>query len=149
MSAPDRVDPPATNPRRPRIMAFRSRSTAPLPTPEQSKRQGDVVRSAWRHFGEPGPVIAFLNTRHDSLDGQPLHLAIESEAGLERVRTLLEQLNTQSRTGGLMRKKRDPENDEQRSDRLEKNAHDRIEQASAEDNALDAAVRLNIKLHGA
>ena len=48
-----------------------------------------------------------------------------------------------------MRKKRDPENDKQRCDRLEQSAHNRIEQASAEDNALDAAVRLSIKLHGA
>jgi hypothetical protein len=48
-----------------------------------------------------------------------------------------------------MRKKRDPESEEQRSGRLEKNAHDRIEQASAEDKALDAAVRRSIKLYGA
>ena len=74
-------------------MAFRKRSSAPLPTPEQSRRQGDVVRSAWRHFGEPGPVIAFLNTRHDALEGRPLHLAIESDSGLERVQAWLEQLS--------------------------------------------------------
>ena len=92
MSTPDRIDPPAANPRRPRSMAFRKRSTAPRPTPEQSRRQGDVVQSAWRHFGAPGPVIAFLNTRHDALNGQPLYLAIESDAGLERVQMLLEQL---------------------------------------------------------
>lgn len=95
MSASDGVDPPAVTPRRPRIMAFRGRSTTSPPTPEQSKRQTDVVRSVWRHFGEPGPVIAFLNTRHDALDGRPLNLAIESDAGLERVRTLLEQLALQ------------------------------------------------------
>jgi hypothetical protein len=47
-----------------------------------------------------------------------------------------------------MRKKRHPESDEQRGVRLEKNAH-RIEQASAEDKALDAAVRRSIKLYGA
>ena len=91
MSAPTPADPPADN-SRPRTMAFRKYSTSPRPTPEQSRRQNDVVRSAWRHFGEPGPVIAFLNTRHEGLDGQPLHLAIESDAGLERVETLLTQL---------------------------------------------------------
>lgn len=48
-----------------------------------------------------------------------------------------------------MRKKRDPESDEQRSNRLERNAHDRVEQASTEDAALDAAVRRSIELHGA
>ena len=73
-------------------MAFSKRKTASLATPEQSRRQGDVLESAWRHFREPGPVIAFLNTRHDVLDGQPLHVAIESDAGLERVQTLLGQL---------------------------------------------------------
>lgn len=73
-------------------MAFRKRSS-PLPTPEQSRRQSDVVQSAWRHFGEPGPVIAFLNTRHDALQGQPLHLAIESDAGLAQVQELLGHLS--------------------------------------------------------
>ena len=72
-------------------MAFRKRRNGPLPTPQQSKRQGDVVQSAWRHFGEPGPVIAFLNSRHDVLEGQPLQLAIESDSGLERVQAWLEQ----------------------------------------------------------
>jgi hypothetical protein len=51
-----------------------------------------VLGSAWRHFGEPGPVIAFLNTRHGQLDGQPLHLALESDEGLMRVERLLETM---------------------------------------------------------
>jgi uncharacterized protein (DUF2384 family) len=92
LSAPDRIDRPATDPRRGRTMAFRKRRNSPLPTPEQSRRQSDVVQSAWRYFGEPSQVIAFLNTRHEALDGQPLHLAIESDEGLERVERLLEQL---------------------------------------------------------
>lgn len=48
-----------------------------------------------------------------------------------------------------MRKKRDAESDEDRSDRLEKNAQDRMEQASAEDKGLDAAVRRGIEQYGA
>jgi hypothetical protein len=48
-----------------------------------------------------------------------------------------------------MRKKRDPESDEQRRNRLDRNAHDRVEQASAQEAALDAAVRRSIELHGA
>jgi hypothetical protein len=48
-----------------------------------------------------------------------------------------------------MRKRRGQESDEDRSVRLEKNAQDRREQASAEDNALDAAVRRSIKQYGA
>lgn len=35
-------------------------------------------------------MIAFLNTRHKALAGQPLHVAIQSDAGLERVQALLE-----------------------------------------------------------
>lgn len=48
-----------------------------------------------------------------------------------------------------MRKKREPESDEDRSDRLQKNAEDRREQAAAEDKALDIAVRRSIKEYGA
>jgi hypothetical protein len=47
-----------------------------------------------------------------------------------------------------MRKKRDPESQEHRHERLERDARERIEQASAEANALDAAVRQSIKLYG-
>jgi len=39
-------------------------------------------------------MIAFLNSRHDALEGQPLHLAIESDEGLARVERLLRQLNS-------------------------------------------------------
>ena len=91
MTPPEALEEPAGNARRGR-MHFRRRSKVPLPTREQLKRQSDVVQSAWRHFGEPGPVIAFLNTRHDALDGQLLHLAIESDEGLEQVERLLKQL---------------------------------------------------------
>jgi len=73
-------------------MAFRRRHKSPLPTPEQSRRQSNVVQAAWRHFGEPGSVIAFLNTRNDALSGQPLHLANESDEGLQRVERLLDQM---------------------------------------------------------
>lgn len=75
-----------------RAMTFRKRSSKPLPTPDEARRQSHVVQSAWRHFGEPGPVIAFLNSRHDDLEGQPLHLAIESDDGLARVETLLSRM---------------------------------------------------------
>ncbi len=85
------IDQPTPSPRRPRSMAFSRRSKTPLPTPEQSRRQADVVQSAWHHFGEPGPVIAFLNSCHEGLEGQPLRLAIESDLGLERVQAWLQQ----------------------------------------------------------
>lgn len=77
-------------------MAFRKRSNAPLPTPDQARRQNDLVQATWRHFGEPGPAIAFLNTRHEGLEGQPLHLAIQSDEGLERVHHLLRQMTLEA-----------------------------------------------------
>jgi hypothetical protein len=75
-----------------RGMAFRKSNRIALATPEQSRRQASVVQSAWRHFGEPGPVIAFLNTPHAVVEGQPLHLAVESDEGLARVEALLRQM---------------------------------------------------------
>jgi hypothetical protein len=48
-----------------------------------------------------------------------------------------------------MRKKRDPETAEHRNERVEREARQRIEQASADEKALDAAVRQSIKLYGA
>jgi hypothetical protein len=49
---------------------------------------------------------------------------------------------------GSTRKKRDPETAEHRHDRLEREARERTEQASADDKALDAAIRQSIKLYG-
>jgi Protein of unknown function (DUF2384) len=89
VTAPE--EPEAKPPAR-RGMAFRKYSRIALPTPEESRRQASVVQSAWRHFGEPGPVIAFLNTPNAVLKGQPLHLAIGSDEGLARVEALLKQM---------------------------------------------------------
>jgi len=83
---------PEAKPAARRGMPFRKARRTALPTPDQSRRQASVVQSAWRHFGEPGPVIAFLNTPHPGVEGQPLHLAIESDEGLARVEALLKQM---------------------------------------------------------
>jgi hypothetical protein len=48
-----------------------------------------------------------------------------------------------------MRKQRDRQSDEDRSERLERKAQDRIDDAWAEDRAMDAAVKRSINLHGA
>jgi uncharacterized protein (DUF2384 family) len=89
MSAPESADVSADVPAPRRGMAFRKYSRKPLPTPDEARRQSHVVQSAWRHFGEPGRAVAFLNSRHEGLEGQPLHLAIESDDGLARVESLL------------------------------------------------------------
>jgi hypothetical protein len=73
-------------------MAFRSRRHPAMPA-EQSRRQSDLIESAWRHFRESAPMIAFLNTRHEALGALPLHLAIESDEGLEQVQRLLEEMS--------------------------------------------------------
>ena len=94
MSAPEPTTPSPAGAAGRRGMAFRKRRTGPLPTPDESRRQSEVVQAAWRHFGEPGPVMAFLNSRHEALDGQPLRLAIDSDEGLERVKRLLDQMTS-------------------------------------------------------
>ena len=91
MNGPELV---GAKPRRRQSMNFRRRGNGPRPTPDQSRRQSELVQAAWRHFREAAPMIAFLNSRHDALEGQPLHLAIESDDGLARVELLLQQLNT-------------------------------------------------------
>ena len=96
MSAPETAGDPAAAPTPRRAMSFRKYSKKPLPTPDEARRQSHVVQSAWRHFGEPGPVIAFLNTRHEGLEAQPLHLAIESDEGLARVETLLSRMSLET-----------------------------------------------------
>jgi len=137
---------PEAKPAARRGMAFRKNSRTALPTPEQSRRQASVLQSAWRHFGEPGPVIAFLNARHAVLEGQPLHLAVESDDGLVRVEALL---NEMAKKAQRVRRKRPPESDAERSHRLTQDELSRIENSAAEERALDAAVRRSIGLHGA
>lgn len=96
MSGPESAEDPAAASAPRRTMAFRKYSKKPLPTPDQARRQSHVVQSAWRHFGEPGPAIAFLNTRHDGLEGNPLHLAIQSDEGLAQVETLLNKMTLEA-----------------------------------------------------
>jgi hypothetical protein len=95
VSGPDAAGESDPKAARPRSMVFRKRYNAPMPA-EQARRQSEVVQSAWRHFRGAEPVIAFLNTRHDTLEAQPLRLAIESDEGLRRVETLLEQMSLQA-----------------------------------------------------
>ena len=49
---------------------------------------------------------------------------------------------------GVARKKREHETEQHRSERVEQQARARIDQALAEDKALDAAVRRSIEAHG-
>lgn len=87
---------PATNKADEKTSPFRRRRYVQAQTPDQSRRQSNLVQSAWRHFGEAAPMIAFLNTRHEALEALPLSLALESDAGLERVQRLLQQMASEA-----------------------------------------------------
>lgn len=86
------IDQKVEQPNSGRSTVFRKRRFAPPQAPDQARRQAALVQSAWRHFREAAPMIAFLNTRHRKLEAQPLSLAIESDNGLARVEQLLQQL---------------------------------------------------------
>lgn len=76
--------------------SFRKRALVIRHSPEQLRRQNDVLRCAWQNLSEPGPVVAFLNTHNESLGGQPLHLALHSDEGLSRVETLLSEMTVRT-----------------------------------------------------
>jgi hypothetical protein len=92
MSEPAPPEPKAARPGTPWTKRFRRKAPSTLPTPDQLRRQDALLRSAWRSLGESGPVVAFLNTHNEHLDGQPLLLALESDEGLLRVEGLLGEL---------------------------------------------------------
>jgi hypothetical protein len=73
-------------------MVFRKKNYAPIPTPDQARRQSAIIQSAWTHFREAAPMIAFLNTRDETLEVQPLALALESDDGLQRVERRLQDM---------------------------------------------------------
>jgi hypothetical protein len=75
---------------------FRKSTPSTRPTPEQLRRQDSVLQCAWRSLGASGPVIAFLNTHNAQLGGQPFHLALESDEGLQRVEGLLGEISLQT-----------------------------------------------------
>ena len=90
MSEPIEQNP--NDPKAGRSMVFRKRRFTKAQSPDQSRRQAALLESAWRHFREAAPMIAFLNTPHEALDGPPIHLAMESDDGLESVQRLLQDL---------------------------------------------------------
>ena len=71
---------------------FRRRSDIPKLSPDQVRRQNNVLQSAWQHFKAPGPVIAFLNAQNEALEGKPLQIALNSDEGLQRVERLLGEM---------------------------------------------------------
>jgi hypothetical protein len=147
MSPAESAGEPRLNPRRPRSMAFRKRSS-PLPTPEQSRRQSDVVQSAWRHFGQPGPSSPSSTPATTLCRASRSISPSKAMPGWSVYRSCSAILHEKPDRRS-MRKRRDPGSDERRADRVKKDADGRRHDASAEEKAMDAAVKRSIKLHGA
>lgn len=59
------------------------------PSPEQSRRQSEVLRCAHQNLPSREMVVAFLNSYNEQLEGVPLQLALESDKGLYDVAELL------------------------------------------------------------
>jgi uncharacterized protein (DUF2384 family) len=62
--------------------AFRKRARTSTLSADEGRRQGRAARSAQAALGSVDEVRAFLNSRHEGLNGRPIDIAIASEAGL-------------------------------------------------------------------
>ena len=89
---------PAVRPGRTRT--FRRYNPITNFTPDQTRRQSDLLRSAWRSLKSKEAVISFLNTSNDRLGGVPLSLAMASEDGLRSAETLLGEMHLEPRKKG-------------------------------------------------
>ncbi len=65
---------------------WRPRSTL---SPEQSRRQSEVLRHAHQNLPSSEMIVAFLNSYNRRLEGIPLQLALESDKGLSDVAEFL------------------------------------------------------------
>ena len=61
-------------------------------SPEQNKRQNDLLREAWESLKSRDAVMAFLMTHNQDLGGQPLALAMASDDGLKSAAKLLVEM---------------------------------------------------------
>jgi uncharacterized protein (DUF2384 family) len=68
----------------------KARQNGPVLSREQRHRQGFAVKSALAALGVHDEVRAFLNSHHPDLKGRPIDLAVESDAGLKAVVTMLD-----------------------------------------------------------
>ncbi|HET6943001.1 MAG TPA: hypothetical protein VFH89_12650 [Sphingomicrobium sp.] len=81
---------PETRP--PRTQTFRKYEPVVRFTPDQSRRQNDLLRLTWQRFKSKEAVIGFLNTYDDGLGGDPLSLALSSDDGLKSVECALREM---------------------------------------------------------
>jgi uncharacterized protein (DUF2384 family) len=81
------------------VSVYRKPRHGPGLSPQESARQGRIVRAAKAALGGTDAVRAFLNSHHETLGGRPLDLATASDEGLLAVETLV-SAEAQSRSGG-------------------------------------------------
>jgi len=91
---PKKGDEAATKPAM--VRTFRRSPPSSL-TPEQCRRQTDVLRAACEHLAPRGAAIAFLNAYSKALGGNPLQLALGSDEGLLRVEQHLSSMSSKER----------------------------------------------------
>jgi uncharacterized protein (DUF2384 family) len=84
------IDTSAETQQKPRTRTFRKFEAPVRYSPEQAKRLDELLRRAWSSLPSKDAAIAFLNTQSDSLGGKPMNIALQSDAGLESVKELLE-----------------------------------------------------------
>jgi uncharacterized protein (DUF2384 family) len=84
------IDTSAEPQQKQRTRTFRKFEASIRYSPEQAKRLDELLRRAWNSLPSKDAAIAFLNTQSESLGGKPMSLALESDAGLESVKELLE-----------------------------------------------------------
>ena len=83
--------PPATDAAKPHTQRFRRAYQPNIATPDQRRRETEVLRLAWDALGSRERILAFLNAPAEPLGATPLQLASNSDAGLEQVAILLTQ----------------------------------------------------------
>ena len=75
-----------------RTRSFRRWQPALVLTPDQTRRQSDVLRHAHHYLPSRETMVAFLNSHNQHLDGVPLQLALQSDEGLLGVEQLLKKM---------------------------------------------------------
>ena len=79
----------------PQPPARTSRKYAPPSSlsPDQCRRQAEVLRTACDKLFPSGNAITFLNSHNEKLGGKPFQLALDSDDGLLRVERLIEKMS--------------------------------------------------------
>lgn len=68
---------------------FVRRSARDRPDPAVLKRQGEIALLAFRTFSDRDAARLFLNEYNDTLEGRPIDIAGENDAGYARIAAAL------------------------------------------------------------